>query len=349
MRISRRHLLGAGTGLVLASMLPAHRVSALDARAFGARGDGISDDTRALQAAIDALPAGGTLALGPGNYVIDPERSLRLRSRTRLSMTPETRLIARANAAPRAYVLLIEGVHDVQVSGGRIVGDRDHHLSSAGEWGHGIMVRGAEQVSLRDLHITKCWGDGISVGGISGVRMVPSRDVRIEDVICTGNRRQGLTIGRSRNVRVLRSHFLATHGTLPGCGIDIEPDPGGSADDIAIEACTLRGNHGAGLQVYERGHGITVRRCIIRGNRGDGVLIRGGEQCVLEDNDIAENGLRGIVVQGGARDIAVAGNRFAGNAAGLRKKKPQAMKGWMHVDVAKAARGVRIDRNNRFE
>jgi len=349
MRLSRRRLIGAGTGLVLASAVPVPRALALDARDFGARGDGVSDDTRALQAAIDALPAGGTLALGPGHYVIDPERSLRLRSRTRLSMAPDTRLVARANAAPRAYVLLIEGVHDVQVSGGRIVGDRDHHLSTAGEWGHGIMVRGAEQVLLRNLHITRCWGDGISVGGISGARMVPSRDIRIEDVVCTGNRRQGLTIGRSRNVRVLRSQFIATQGTLPGCGIDIEPDPGGDAEDIGIEACTLRGNHGAGLQVYERGRRISVRRCIIRDNRGDGVLIRGGEQCVLEDNDIVDNGLRGIVVRGGGRGIAIAGNRFSGNAAGLRRRQPQAMKGWMHIDVAKTAKDVRVERNNRFE
>ncbi|MCX5511659.1 hypothetical protein, partial [Pseudomonas sp. BJa3] len=83
------------------------------------------------------------------------------------SMAPDARLVARANAAPRASVLLIEDVHDVQVSGGRIIGDRDHHLATTGEWGHGIMVRGAERVRLRDLHIAKCWGDGISVGGIS--------------------------------------------------------------------------------------------------------------------------------------------------------------------------------------
>lgn len=349
MRLSRRRLIGAGAGLAFASLLPSVRAATLDPRDFGVRGDGRHDDTRALQAAIDALPAGGTLALGPGNYVIDPERSLRLRTRTRLSMDPETRLIAKANAAPRAYVLLIEGVHDVEVSGGRIVGDRDHHLSTAGEWGHGIMVRGAESVLLRDLHIARCWGDGISVGGISGARVLPSRNIRIEDVVCSGNRRQGLTIGRSRNVRVLRSRFLATRGTLPGCGIDIEPDPGDSAEDIAIEACTLRGNHGAGLQVYERGRRITVRRCIIRGNRGDGVLIRGGEQCVLEDNDIVDNGLRGVAVRDGGRDVIVAGNRFSGNSAGLQRKRPQDMKGWMHVDVAKAAQGVRVDRNNRFE
>ncbi|MBD9478925.1 right-handed parallel beta-helix repeat-containing protein [Pseudoxanthomonas sp. PXM02] len=348
MRLSRRKLMGAGAGLAFASFFPQGRAAILDARDFGARGDGRHDDTRALQAAIDALPAGGTLALGAGNYVIDPERSLRLRSRTRLSMARETRLVARANAAPRAYVLLIEGVHDVEVSGGRIVGDRDHHLSTAGEWGHGIMVRGAESVLLRDLHITRCWGDGISVGGISGARVTPSRDIRIEDVTCTGNRRQGLTIGRSRHVRVLRSHFIATRGTLPGCGIDIEPDPGDSAEDIAIEACTLRGNHGAGLQVYARGRRITVRRCDIRGNRGDGVLIREGEQCVIEDNDIVGNGLRGIAVRGG-RGITVVDNRFADNATGLRRQRSQDIKGWMHVDVAKTAQDVRVDRSNRFE
>ncbi|MFT3669597.1 MAG: right-handed parallel beta-helix repeat-containing protein [Pseudoxanthomonas sp.] len=349
MQPARRRLLGAAGGLLLGTVLPASRAAVVDARTFGARGDGVHDDTRALQAAIDALPAGGTLALGPGRYVIDPERSVRLRSRTRLSMAPETRLVARANAAPRAYVLLIEGVHDVEVRGGRIVGDRDHHLSTAGEWGHGIMVRGAEGVRLRDLHITKCWGDGISVGGISGERVVPSQDVLIENVVCTENRRQGLTIGRSRNVRVVRSHFLSTRGTLPGCGIDIEPDPGGSAQDITIEACTLRGNHGAGLQVYERGRRIVVRRCTIRDNRGDGVLIRGGEHCLLEDNDIIGNGLRGIAVRGGGRDIIVTGNRFTGNAAQLLRQRPQESKGWMHVDVAKAAKNVRVARDNRFD
>jgi hypothetical protein len=45
----------------------------------------------------------------------------------------------------------------------------------------------------------------------------------------------------------------------------------------------------------------------------------------------------------------VAGNRFSGNAAGLRKRRPQAMKGWMHVDIASTARDVRVERSNRFE
>ena len=55
---------------------------ALDARAFGAAGDGETDDTAALQSALDFLPAGGRLILSAGTYLTLP---LRLKSHSRQS------------------------------------------------------------------------------------------------------------------------------------------------------------------------------------------------------------------------------------------------------------------------
>ena len=228
----RRRQLIAGAGLALlttvASVFPAGaqplasrkrgpvRISVRD---HGARGSGRKDETAAFQAAIDALPQeGGTVIVPPGSYLIDPLRSVRLRDHMHLAMDPGARLIAKPNAAPRAYVLSLLDCREVEISGGRIVGDRDDHLGSKGEWGHGIMVRAAVAVTLRNLHISRCWGDGISIGGISGKPSIPSRDVVVADVVSDGNRRQGLSIGDSRQVRVVRCSFLNTGGTLPGAG-----------------------------------------------------------------------------------------------------------------------------------
>lgn len=336
-----------------ATTAPRQRGSArIDVRDHGARGDGTHDDTQAFQAAIDALPPeGGTVRVPPGTYLLDPMRSVRLRSRMHLAMEPEARLLARANAADRAYVLSAEQVDDVEISGGRIVGDRDSHLAETGEWGHGVMIRGATRVTVRDLHISRCWGDGISIGGAKtdGGRIVPSRDVVIADVVCDGNRRQGLTIGRSRQVRVYRSQFTNTGGTLPGCGIDVEPDAGDIAQEVRIEDCLVRGNRGAGIQLYRRVVDAAIRGCTIEENRGDGVLVVGATDCAVTGNVIRRNGLAGVGVRRGARNILVDDNEFGANRrnAGRTGSAPGKSAQARNVTVAAETASIRIS-DNRY-
>jgi polygalacturonase len=43
---------------------------ALDARSFGAAGNGISNDTAPVQNAINACPNGGTVTFSAGNYLV---------------------------------------------------------------------------------------------------------------------------------------------------------------------------------------------------------------------------------------------------------------------------------------
>lgn len=289
----------------------------IDVRDHGARGDGASDDTSAFQRAIDALPAdGGTVLVPAGAYVIDPTRNVRLRSRMHLSMAGEARLVAKANRAPRAYVLLAQQVEDVEISGGRIVGDRDAHLGNTGEWGHGIRIRGCSRVTVRDIRISRCWGDGISAGGIlfKDGSSNPGRDLLLVDVACTGNRRQGLTIGSYRGVRVRGCEFSGTGGTPPAAGIDVEPDTGTTAG-VVIEDCMIHGNRGPGVQLYKRAAGVTIRRCVIEGNRGNGILVVSARDCVVTGNVIRNNRLKGVRLQGAPRGIHLADNREHGNAA----------------------------------
>ncbi len=296
---------------------PSMGSTVIDVCARGAVGDGVHDDTAAIQSAIDALPVGGgTVRVPVGRYLVDTANPLRLRNRMRLELAPDAVLMARPSNRKRFYVMLLDGISDVEVAGGRIVGDRDRHLGSEGEWGYGIFVRGSSRVLIRDINISKCWGDGICVGAATGAVTAPkySSDVTLSKVVCTGNRRQGLTIGPVRGIRVIDSEFSDTHGTKPACGIDIEPDKPAIAQNIRIENCIMRGNQGCGIQIYHNVSQVSLRHCTIRNNSGYGVLLVGATQGLIDQNTITGNGLAGAVLRGNATDCQVRDNRFENNA-----------------------------------
>ena len=291
----------------------------IDVRARGAKGDGISDDTSSFQQAIDALPDdGGTVHVPAGNYAIDATRNIRLRSRMHLELAAGAALVAIANAADRAYVVLIQDATDVEVSGGSIRGERARHLGSTGEWGHGLTVRGASRVSIHDIRISDCWGDGISIGANPsrpGRPVAPSEDVVVSRVACTGNRRQGLTIGRSRRVQVLDSEFSNTYGTPPAAGIDVEPDSGDPPDntgarDVLILRCRVHDNHGPGIQVFKRTRGVRIEQCELHDNGNCGVLVVSANDTTILSNRMRGNRHQDVEVRGGSSGLLVRGNRF---------------------------------------
>ena len=113
---------GATTAATYTPPVRARGSAMISVKDYGAKGDGANDDTTAFQAAVNALPStGGTVYVPPGDYVIDPTRNVRLRSKMHLQIHSDARLRAKRNSADRAYVLMVYKVSDVEISGGKIL------------------------------------------------------------------------------------------------------------------------------------------------------------------------------------------------------------------------------------
>lgn len=144
-------------------------------------------------------------------------------------------------------------------------------------------------------------------------RRIPSSDIVIARIVSTGNRRQGLSIGGARNVRVLDSEFSDTSGTSPQCGIDIEPDGPDSTRDVRIRGCLMRRNAAYGILVYKRTHQVSIEDCTIEENRSCGVVIAGCTGAQVVSNTIRDNGSTGLFIKRGSADIEVRQNTFRNN------------------------------------
>lgn len=92
----------------------------LNVKDFGAAGDGVADDTVAIQAAIDALSTGQTLVF-EGNFRLTDE--LTITDKTRVRLTGNGRIFF-DGAPSSAYIFLLVGtVDDIEIDSLTLVGD----------------------------------------------------------------------------------------------------------------------------------------------------------------------------------------------------------------------------------
>ncbi|KAF1715226.1 hypothetical protein CSC74_14265 [Pseudoxanthomonas yeongjuensis] len=305
----------------------------LSVKNYGAVGDGAHDDTASIQRAIDALPAsGGTITVPAGTYLINALTSIKLRSYMHLKLSADAKLVAKPNSAERYNIVYVNKVRDVEISGGRIVGERDGHGGSAGEWGHGIYVRGSSNVTVRDIHISKCWGDGLVIAGATmwQAAPIPSSNVLVANIVSTGSRRQGLSVGFVRDVKVYDSEFSNSNGATPQCGIDIEPENGNTAYKVLFENCLVRGNARYGMLLYKGSQGVTVRRCTVENNGSCGIVTANAVATYIAQNTIRNNSATGLFIQDGTRNCQVSSNTSYGNynRLGAVSRTPFQMSGW---------------------
>lgn len=220
---------------------------------YGAKGDGVNDDTEAIQAAIDS---GKPVVFPAASYLVHAtnDHDSAISARSGSYMIFQDALIVLAATAAAAYQIInIGDVSDVVLTGRcTLRGDRLIHIGSSGEHGMGLNIWQSSRVSVDGIQVENCWGDGIYIN--------KSSDITVRECQAINNRRNNISIIAGENLLLERCNVKNANGTNPQAGIGVEAnnatDP---LTNCVIRDCTSSGNTGASLYITCRADDSNVR------------------------------------------------------------------------------------------
>ena len=139
------------------------RLGYVTAKMFGAVGDGVHDDTAAIQNAINSS---NYVFIDNGTYLINGSVGLTLRSNLVIQMCPNTVLQRTTTDTKRKPLLEASGIENVIICGGHIYGDlRDHEMTTGIEYqNHGIEFLNCKNILVDGIDIAYNNGDCLLFG-----------------------------------------------------------------------------------------------------------------------------------------------------------------------------------------
>ena len=145
------------------------------------------------------------------------------------------------NSEEHYEIIYINNVHNVEICGGTIEGDRSTHTGATGEWGQCIsIIGGSDKIYIHDINLKNAWGDGIYFNTCSNV--TTSR-VHVDNA-----RRNGYSLIAVTNFLSEDDFIENTNGTAPQSGVDIEPNTSANVlDNIVFNRLSTKNNANKGF------------------------------------------------------------------------------------------------------
>ena len=288
---------------------------------YGAKGDGVTDDTAALQSAIRAtLAQGGRLMLDAGKtYRIS--RGLNFIGGSRFELDGRGATLEMAGGAPVSwgyFMLHFAQCSDFTVRDLRLDANRKRRTPREVD-AHNVMVVGSRRFAFSRVRSDNAVTDGYYLAARDRARPGTfCADGLFLECSADHGYRQGMSIINATRIRIIGGRFTRTRGTPPQAGIDVESNRGSAMpgnSDIAIFGASFTGNAGRGISLgpeVERPERVTVGHSYFADNGGGGVASTGSSVMVLnnlfEDFDASDEGVVRLATR--ARGSTVAGNVF---------------------------------------
>lgn len=191
----------------------------------------------------------GVINISQGDYYITTNNStdsIVIYSNTTVNLNGN--IILNPNDLTDYNIVTIRQRNNIIIQGGgSIVGDVVTHTGTTGELGMGISIYDGNNITIKDVSVKNCWGDGIYIGQAEATTTSYSSNILIDNVTIDSNRRQGISIISVENLTIRNSRIINTGAikfTSPGAGIDIEPNIANAmVRNINIEGCYFNGNN----------------------------------------------------------------------------------------------------------
>ncbi len=295
-------------------------------------------DFESLQAALDAVPAGGGLVvLPPGRFVVDKPLVLS-RGETRIVGAGAATCLVNANQKGEPTLILRPTdikenprarIWRIQLADFRICGDPEavNAKSTEPKSGDGVFAHGVHELYIHGLSVDHHGGNGISMINCE-------EDARVSDSIMTYNRKAGLAIDGGHDIVVNANHFEENQDAVHcidsfnlcmngnnlddhlGNGVIIENTYGSVLSGNMIEECA-----GIGIILDRDCYGITLSANVIAHNFSGGIDLRDAWGCAVSANTFTLDDKFGVRVGPQAGRIPISGNAFCDSYHGEAAKR----------------------------
>jgi hypothetical protein len=215
----------------LAAVKPPKPVS-ITPSTYGAVGDGVADDTAALQRALNALArAGGTLRLAPyATYLVNTP--LDLRNTTGFTIDGAGATLRSAPGAPTAAnvgeTLRLIGCRNGHVINVQFDGNRANRPPSAQDGPPTLRLQGCVKIDVVGNTFTNAVLDGLFLWCAKDPTDPTDacKNINIADNTFDNPGRNGISIIHGQACRVVNNNFSNANALPPAAGLDIEPNLG---------------------------------------------------------------------------------------------------------------------------
>lgn len=214
---------------------------------FGAKADGATNDTNAIQEAIDYVSnqGGGTVYFPQGTYCIHP-----IYVQPNVIMQGagiDSTIIKYADDGPDGQDRMFDMASNTAVKDLTMNGNWEHHMDGT-EHMHCIFIYDQSEVLIERCKLHNARGDGISITGSS----IKSSKVTVQNCHIFNNHRSQIVIEQVDNLKILNNHIE------DGPCIHFEPFEEVPIYDCVISGNTIKSSGDSHYVVALRGYGRTA-------------------------------------------------------------------------------------------